>query len=51
MARRTWRGLVDQGPTAAERTACGALTNSRAEESLRPLFDYRFERYGLKALP
>jgi flavin-dependent dehydrogenase len=52
LARRTWLGL--HSPAGDQRLQCllqGLQQNSSAEELSALLFDYRFERYGLKALP
>jgi len=52
LARRTWLGLVDQrADRRLERLLRGLHQTSRAEDLSALLFDYRFERYGLKALP
>ena len=51
LARRTWLGLVDgRADRRLERLLTG-LQTKRAEDLSALLFDYRFERYGLKALP
>jgi len=51
LARRTWLGLADeQADRRLGRLLTGLQTN-RAEDLSALLFDYRFERYGLKALP
>ncbi|WP_255002795.1 NAD(P)/FAD-dependent oxidoreductase [Cyanobium sp. HWJ4-Hawea] len=50
LARRTWLGLTDQ---VADRRLDRLLTGlqaKRAEDLSALFFDYRFERYGLKAL-
>ena len=52
LARRTWLGLHNSA--ADQRLARlleGLQQKSSAEELSALLFDYRFERYGLKALP
>ena len=52
LARRTWLGLHSPaGDQRLERLLVGLQQNSSAEELSALLFDYRFERYGLKALP
>jgi flavin-dependent dehydrogenase len=50
LARRTWLGL--SGPQADRRLKglLNGLQHKRAEDLSALLFDYRFERYGLKAL-
>jgi flavin-dependent dehydrogenase len=51
LARRTWQGLADQaGDRRLERLLRG-LETAKAEDLSALLFGYRFERYGLKALP
>jgi flavin-dependent dehydrogenase len=52
LARRTWRGLAagSLGDARLERLLRG-LEQVRAEDLSALLFDYRFERYGLRALP
>ena len=51
LARRTWLGL--RGPEADRRLGqlLNGLEMSRAEDLAALLFEYRFERYGLKAMP
>lgn len=51
LARRTWLGL--RGPQADRRLdrLLNGLEHSRAADLSALLFDYRFERYGLKAMP
>lgn len=51
LARRTWLGL--HGPAADGRLdqVLRGLESSRAEDLSALLFGYRFERYGLRALP
>jgi flavin-dependent dehydrogenase len=52
LARRTWLGLHSpSGDERLQRLLVGLQQNSSAEELSALLFDYRFERYGLKALP
>lgn len=52
LARRTWLGLRD---SQADRRLDGLLRGlerkNRAEDLSALLFDYRFERYGLRAVP
>jgi flavin-dependent dehydrogenase len=52
LARRTWLGLRD---SKADRRLDGLLRGlerkNRAEDLSALLFDYRFERYGLRAVP
>jgi flavin-dependent dehydrogenase len=51
LAQRTWLSLVDaRGDRRLERLLA-SLTASRAEDLAALLFDYRFERYGLRVLP
>jgi len=51
LARRTWLGLRDgRADRHLERLLSG-LEGCRAEDLSALLFDYRFERYGLRALP
>ncbi|EDY39216.1 hypothetical protein CPCC7001_2096 [Cyanobium sp. PCC 7001] len=51
LARRTWLGLVEaRGDRRLERLLA-SLKTSRAEDLSALLFDYRFERYGLRVLP
>ena len=51
LARRTWLGLT--GPKADQRLSrlLVGLEPRSAEDLAALLFDYRFERYGLKSLP
>jgi flavin-dependent dehydrogenase len=52
LARRTWLGL--DGPTAdgrLRRLLAGLEAGAGAEDLSALLFDYRFERYGPRALP
>ena len=52
LARRTWLGLnSSSGDERLQRLLVGLQQNSSAEELSALLFDYRFERYGLKVLP
>jgi flavin-dependent dehydrogenase len=51
LARRTWLGLAgERGDCRLERLLRGLQTTT-AEDLSALLFHYRFERYGLKALP
>lgn len=51
LARRTWLGLAhNRADRRLERLLTG-LEGQPAEDLSALLFDYRFERYGLKALP
>lgn len=51
LAQRTWLGLADdRGDRRLERLLHG-LESRRAEDLSALLFDYRFERYGLRSLP
>jgi len=52
LARRTWLGL--DSPAAdrrLERLLKGLAQHNQAEDLSALLFDYRFERYGVRALP
>ena len=52
LAKRTWLGL--NSPAAdrrLERLLAGLAQHNQAEDLSALLFDYRFERYGLRALP
>ena len=51
LARRTWLGLADAGADARLERLLAGLQTRRAEDLSALLFEYRFERYGLKALP
>ena len=51
LARRTWLGLADARADARLERLLAGLQTRRAEDLSALLFDYRFERYGLKALP
>lgn len=52
LARRTWLGLGDgRGDQRLERLLMGLEAGATAEDLSALLFDYRFERYGLRALP
>ena len=51
LARRTWLGLADARADARLERLLAGLQTRRAEDLSALLFDYRFERYGLQALP
>lgn len=51
LARRTWLGLRDDRGDRRLDRLLGGLEACRAEDLSALLFDYRFERYGLRALP
>ena len=51
LARRTWLGLADARADARLERLLAGLQTRRAEDLSALLFEYRFERYGLKALP
>jgi flavin-dependent dehydrogenase len=51
LARLTWLGLADARADARLERLLAGLQTRRAEDLSALLFDYRFERYGLKALP
>jgi len=52
LARRTWLSLRgDRGDNRLQRLLQGLEAERSAEDLSALLFDYRFERYGLKALP
>ena len=51
LARRTWLGLKDQGSDQRLEHLLRGLERQPAETLSSLLFDYRFERYGLRALP
>ncbi|MEI6828730.1 MAG: NAD(P)/FAD-dependent oxidoreductase [Synechococcaceae cyanobacterium ELA445] len=52
LARRTWLGLTGAGADRRlDRLLAGLADKKRAEDLSALLFDYRFERYGLRALP
>lgn len=52
LAKRTWWGLCDQKSDRRLGSLINALsTSANAEDLSRLLFDYRFERYGLRFLP
>jgi flavin-dependent dehydrogenase len=51
LARRTWLSLHEPGADGRLDRVLRGLEGSRAEEVSALLFGYRFERYGLRALP
>lgn len=52
LARRTWLGLTGAAADRRlDRLLEGLAHKNRAEDLSALLFDYRFERYGLRALP
>lgn len=51
LARRTWLGLSDGQAELKLGQILRGLERERAEDLSALLFDYRFERYGLRALP
>ena len=51
LARRTWWSLVDKKADRRLEALLASLDKARAEDLSALLFDYRFERYGLRALP
>lgn len=52
LARRTWLGLRDpRGDRRLERLLQGLEREAKADDLSALLFDYRFERYGWRALP
>jgi len=51
LARRTWLGLRNPGADRRLERLLEGLRGCRAEDLSDLLFRYRFERYGLKALP
>jgi flavin-dependent dehydrogenase len=52
LARRTWLSLRgERGDNRLQRLLQGLDAESSAEDLSALLFQYRFERYGLKALP
>ena len=51
LARRTWLGLANATADQRLERLLNGLQTKRAEDLSALLFDYRFERYGLKALP
>jgi flavin-dependent dehydrogenase len=52
LARRTWLGLRSRRADARlQRLLTGLEASASAEALSALLFDYRFERYGLRAVP
>jgi flavin-dependent dehydrogenase len=51
LARRTWLGLRDGEADARLDRLLASLEGQRGEDLAALLFGYRFERYGLRALP
>nr|WP_225867613.1 NAD(P)/FAD-dependent oxidoreductase [Cyanobium sp. NIES-981] len=51
LARRTWLSLVSGAADQRLERLLSALERRRAEDLSALLFDYRFERYGLRVLP
>jgi flavin-dependent dehydrogenase len=51
LARRTWLGLRDGSADARLEKLLQGLERCGAEDLSALLFDYRFERYGLRSLP
>lgn len=51
LARRTWLGLANAKADQRLERLLNGLQTKRAEDLSALLFDYRFESYGLKALP
>jgi flavin-dependent dehydrogenase len=51
VARRTWFGLRDEAGDRRLVRILDSLETCRAEDLSALLFDYRFERYGLRILP
>jgi hypothetical protein len=51
LARRTWLGLRDGRSDARLERLLEGLEHCGAEDLSALLFDYRFERYGLRSLP
>jgi len=51
LARRTWLGLHGSGADGRLDQVLRGLESSRAEDLSALLFGYRFERYGLRAMP
>jgi len=51
LARRTWLGLHGPGADGRLDQVLRGLESSRAEDLSALLFGYRFERYGLRAMP
>ncbi|MEB3176451.1 MAG: NAD(P)/FAD-dependent oxidoreductase [Synechococcus sp.] len=51
LGRRTWLGLSNAAADKRLEHWLGALERCSAEDLSRLLFEYRFERFGLRALP
>ena len=51
MAERTWLGLRSPAADRRLERLLGGLEACNAEDLSALLFNYRFERYGLRALP
>ena len=51
LARRTWLGLRGEGADRRLQKLLAGLQGCGAEDLSALLFRYRFERYGLRALP
>ena len=51
LARRTWLGLHSPGADRRLEQLLASLEGGKAEDLSALLFGYRFERYGLRALP
>ena len=52
LAQRTWLGLSDERADGRiDRLLAGLEATANAEALSQLLFEYRFERYGLRALP
>jgi len=51
LAHRTWIGLRDSSADARLGRLLASLESQRPEALAELLFGYRFERYGLRALP
>ena len=52
LAKRTWLGLSDERADGRlDRLLAGLEATASAEALSQLLFEYRFERYGLRALP
>lgn len=51
LARRTWLGLAGDAADRRLEQLLGGLSGCSAADLSALLFDYRFERYGMRALP
>ena len=51
LARRTWLGLASTKADQRLDRLLNGLQTKRAEDLSALLFDYRFERYGIRSLP